>query len=150
MGPHDPDLALLLETVRQADHPLFGPRPGQVLDPIPPADVRRAMLDSIPALLSYLDGDERNVVLTFARIWTTLATGVIRSKDAAADWALPRLPAEHRAVLEHARAIYLGDAPEGWGDLLPRVRPHVDHVIGEIRRVASSATTDDGGRADRP
>jgi streptomycin 3"-adenylyltransferase len=95
------------------------------------------MLDSIPALLSYLDGDERNVVLTFARIWTTLATGIIRSKDAAADWALPRLPPEHRAVLEHARACYLGESAEEWGDLLPRVRQHVEHVIREIDRVES-------------
>ena len=129
----NPDLALLLEMALQANHPLFGPPPAEVLDPIPRADFRRAMFDSIPALLGFLDGDEANVVLTFARIWTTLATGAIRSKDAAADWALPRLPPEHRAVLEHARAIYLGDAPEEWGDLLPRVRPHVDHVLGEIR-----------------
>ena len=134
----NPDVALLLEMVLQANHPLFGPPPSEVLDPIPSADIRRAMLDSIPALLSYLDGDERNVVLTFARIWTTLATGAIRSKDAAADWALPLLPPEHRAVLAHARDIYLGEALEKWGDLLPRVRPHVDHVIGEIRRVAAS------------
>jgi len=119
---------------------LFGPPPSEVLDPIPPADVRRAMLDGIPSLLSDLDGDERNVVLTFARIWMSLATGMIRSKDAAADWALPRLPPEHRAVLEHARAIYLGEAAEEWGELLPRVRPHVDHVIGEIR--ATTLTRD--------
>ena len=131
----NPDLTLLLEVALQADHPLFGPRPRSVLDPVPPADIRRAMLDGIPALLSDLDGDERNVVLTFARIWTTLATGVIRSKDAAADWALPRLPSEHRPVLVHARSIYLGDAPEEWGDLLPRVRPYVDHVISAIERV---------------
>lgn len=134
----NPDLALLLEVVLQANHPLFGPPPSEVLDPIPSGDLRRAMLDSIPALLSYLDGDERNVVLTFARIWTTLATGLIRSKDAAADWALPLLPPEQRPVLALARDIYLGDAPEAWGDLLPRVRPHVDHVIDEIRRVAAS------------
>ena len=133
----NPDLALLLEMVLQANHPLHGPRPSEVLDPIPQADVRHAMVDGIPALLADLDGDERNVVLTFARIWTTLATGVIRSKDAAADWALPLLPLEHRAVLALARAIYLGEAPEAWGDLLPRVRPHVDHVIGEIRRTAA-------------
>lgn len=131
----NPDLALLLEMVLQANHPLFGPPPAEVLDPVPPADLRRAMFDSIPALLGFLDGDEGNVVLTFARIWTTLATGIIRSKDAAADWALPRLPPEHRAVLEHARAIYLGDAAEEWGDLLPRVRPHVDHVLAEIDRL---------------
>jgi streptomycin 3"-adenylyltransferase len=131
----NPDLALLLEMVLQANHPLFGPPPAEVLDPIPPADFRRAMFDSIPALVGFLDGDEANVVLTFARIWTTLATGVIRSKDAAADWALPRLPLEHRAVLEHARAIYLGDAVEEWGDLLPRVRLYTNHVLGEIRRL---------------
>jgi streptomycin 3"-adenylyltransferase len=127
------DLALLLEMVLEANHQLLGPPPAEVLDPIPPADLRRAMLDGIPALLGCLDGDERNVVLTFVRIWTTLETGVIRSKDAAADWALPRLPPEHRAVLEHARSIYLGDAAEEWGDLLRRVRPHVDHVLGEIK-----------------
>jgi streptomycin 3"-adenylyltransferase len=130
----NPDLTLQLEMVLQANHALFGPPPADVLDPILSADVRRAMVDSIPALLSYLDGDERNVVLTFARIWTTLATGIIRSKDAAADWALPRLPPEHRAVLELARAIYLGEVAEEWGDMLPRVRPHVDYVIGEIER----------------
>jgi predicted nucleotidyltransferase len=140
----NPDLTLQLEMALQADHPLFGPPPAEVLDPIPPGEVRRAMLDGIPALLSDLDGDERNVVLTFARIWMSLATGMIRSKDAAADWALPLLPPEHRAVLAHARAIYLGEAAEEWGDLLPQVRPHVDHVIDEIRgrepedRMASS------------
>lgn len=134
----NPDLALQLEMALQADHPLFGPPPAEVLDPIPPADVRRAMLDSIPALLSDLDGDERNVVLTFVRIWTTLPTGIIRSKDAAADWAMSLLPAEHRPVLAHARAIYLGAAPETWGDLLPQVRPFVDHVIGEIERASGA------------
>lgn len=129
----NPDLALLLEMALQANHPLFGPPPAQVLDPIPPSDVRLAMFDVIPALLDDLDGDEANVVLTFARIWTTLATGDIRSKDAAADWAILRLPPEHRAVLEHARAIYVGDAADEWSDLMPRVRPHVDHVLKEIR-----------------
>lgn len=130
----NPDLTLQLEMALEANHALFGPPPADVLDPIPPADVQRAMLDSIPALLSDLDGDERNVVLTFARIWMTLATGTIRSKDAAADWALPRLPPEHRPVLALARAIYLGEAAEEWDELLPRVRPHVDHVIAEIGR----------------
>lgn len=135
----NPDLALILEMARQADLPLVGSPPAEVLDPVPAADIRRAMLDGIPGLLADLDGDERNVVLTFARIWTTLATGMIRSKDDAANWALPLLPPEHRAVLTHARAIYLGDEPEEWGELTPRIRPHVDHVIGEIRRLGASS-----------
>jgi streptomycin 3"-adenylyltransferase len=127
-----PDLALQLEMVLRADRPLIGPPPAAVIDPIPPADLRRAMLDGIPSLLADLEGDERNVVLTFARIWMTLETGIIGPKDAAADWALSRLPEEHRPVLAHARAGYLGEAVEDWGALLPRVRPFVDHVIERI------------------
>jgi len=132
----NPDLALVLTMVSQANRPLFGPPPGAVLDPVPWADLRRAMLDSLPDLLADLSGDKRNVVLTLARIWTTLATGVFRPKDEAAEWALPRLPAEHRAVLAYATAHYLSGAPEDWADLLPHVRPFVDHVIGAIHAVA--------------
>ena len=132
----NPDLAVQLEMVLQADRPLAGPPPAEVLDPIHPSDLRRAMLDSIPSLLADLEGDERNVVLTVARIWMTLETGTIGPKDVAAEWALRRLPEEHRPVLGHARAIYLGDAVEEWGDLLPNVKPHVAHVIGRIRTAA--------------
>ena len=84
----NPDLALLLAMALQANRPLLGPPPAELIDPIPMTDVRRAMLDSIPSILSYLDGDEANVVLTFVRVWRTLASGAFWSKDAAADWAL--------------------------------------------------------------
>ncbi len=105
---------------------------------MPAADMRRAMVDGIPALLRDLDGDERNVVLTFARIWMTLETGLIVSKDAAADWALPRLPRQHRTALAHARAIYLGEVAEDWGGLLPRVRPTVQAMHAAILRLAAA------------
>jgi predicted nucleotidyltransferase len=135
----NPDLAIVLAMVLQADRPQFGPPPSELFGPIPWADVRRAMVEGIPDLLSYLDGDERNVVLTFARIWTTLATGEFRSKDGAADWAIPLLPEEHRAVLERARELYVRGIPtEDWGDLMPRVRPHVDYVVAEIARLGAS------------
>jgi streptomycin 3"-adenylyltransferase len=80
--------------------------------------------------------DTRNGLLTLARIWTTLATGEIRPKDEAADWALARLPEEHRPVLAHARSAYLGEEPEDWRQLAPRLRPHVDHVVQRIRTLA--------------
>lgn len=114
-GPEpSPDLAPLLTMVLLADAPLYGPPPADLLDPVPHEDLRRAIVAGVPELLGELDTDTRNVLLTLARIWTTLATGAIRAKDAAADWALPRLPAEHRHVLAHARAIYLGEADERW------------------------------------
>jgi Aminoglycoside adenylyltransferase, C-terminal domain len=143
----NPDVALELEMVRQANRPLFGPPPSDVLDPVPASDIRRAMVDDIPALLGDLEGDERNVILTFARIWVTLETGEFVAKDAAADWVLDRLPPQRRPVLAHARAIYRGEAAEEWGDLLPEVRPLVDHVHAEILRLV--ARQDGWGRGTR-
>jgi streptomycin 3"-adenylyltransferase len=132
-----PDLAVLITMVLSGDHPVTGPPPARVLDPVPHADLVRAMTAGLPELLDDLDADTRNVLLTLARVWTTLATGGIRPKDAAADWALARLPAEHRPVLEHARRLYLDSAcsEETWTEeLRAGVRPHVEAVLTEIRR----------------
>ncbi|MGW4440751.1 aminoglycoside adenylyltransferase family protein [Streptomyces sp. NPDC004596] len=137
-----PDLALLISMTLSGDHPLTGPRPATVLDPVPQDDLIRASLAGIPGLLDNLDSDTRNVLLTLARIWTTLATGQIKPKDAAADWALAQLPPEHRPALEHARQLYL-DCPyseESWSDALrARVRPQVDCVLAEIDRLRTRA-----------
>ncbi|WP_424571213.1 aminoglycoside adenylyltransferase family protein [Streptomyces sp. CH-036] len=137
-----PDLALLISMTLTGDASLTGPRPAQVLDPVPHADLVRASLAGIPELLDDLEGDTRNVLLTLARIWATLATGRIMPKDAAADWAVGQLPPEHRAVLEHARQLYLtcSYAEESWSEALgTRVRPHVDGVLAEIERLSSGA-----------
>jgi predicted nucleotidyltransferase len=131
----NPDLAVLMTMVLAGSRALLGPPPAELMDPVPRSDLVRSMADGIPGLLSDLEWDTRNVVLTFARIWTTRATGAIRSKDAAADWALARLPSEHRPVLCRARDIYVGDLEERWDDLLPRIRPFADYVIRELRRV---------------
>ncbi len=136
-----PDLALLLHMTRAGGNPLSGPRPTAVLDPVPRADLVRASVAGVPDLVDDLDDDTRNVLLTFARIWTTLATGEIRSKDAAADWALTQLPPGHRPVLEHARHLYLhcSYAEESWSDALrAQVGPHVDHVLAEIARLTEA------------
>ncbi|MEU0451475.1 aminoglycoside adenylyltransferase family protein [Streptomyces sp. NPDC006129] len=115
-GP-SPDLAPVLTMVLLADAPLYGPRPAELLDPVPAADLRRAIVAGVPELMGELETDTRNVLLTLARVWSTLETGGIRSKDAAAAWAIERLPAAHRPVLAHARAVYLGEEQEGWDDL---------------------------------
>lgn len=133
-----PDLALVFAMALAGNRPLSGPPPADLLDPVPPKDLVRASVDGIPALLDDLPGDTRNVVLTFARIWTTLATGEITSKDAAADWALVHLPPEHQPVLDHAKQLYLTRRydEETWSDeLTARVRPHVDAVLAEIGKL---------------
>jgi predicted nucleotidyltransferase len=128
------DLAPLITMVLLGNTPLYGPPPREVLDPVPAGDLDRAIVAGVPGLLADLEWDTRNVILTLARIWTTLATGEIRSKDAAADWALDRLPPQHRPVLARARAIYLGAEQERWDDLLPQIRPHVEYVARAIER----------------
>ncbi|HEY8608372.1 MAG TPA: aminoglycoside adenylyltransferase domain-containing protein [Noviherbaspirillum sp.] len=54
------------------------------------------------------EGDERNIVLALVRIWYTAVTGDIASKDAAANWALDRLPADCRHIGAAAKDAYLG------------------------------------------
>jgi predicted nucleotidyltransferase len=135
-----PNLAIMIPMTLAGNHPLSGPPPAQLLDPVPARDIVRGCLAGIPDLLHELSDDTRNVLLTFARIWATLATGEIKSKDAAADWALARLPAEHRPVLEHAKQLYLTrrySEETAWSDeLQAQLRPHVDTVLAEIGRLA--------------
>lgn len=131
-----PDLAIVLSKVLMAHEPLVGPPAGELLDPVPRDDLERAMVDSLKSLLGDLAWDTRNVILTLARIWMTLATGAIGSKTAAADWVLERLPETHRPVLLRAREIYLGQHPERWDGLEDRIDPAVDHILAEIRRLA--------------
>lgn len=140
--PHtDPDVAVLIEIARRASVPLIGQPATSVLEPVPWVDVVRAMVEAVPVLMPGIEqGDDiRNGLLTLARIWMSLATGEIRSKDEAARWALSRLPEEHRPVLAHASAAYLGEEPEDWRNFRARLRPHVDHVVTQIRRLESRA-----------
>ncbi|MBA2545344.1 MAG: DUF4111 domain-containing protein [Solirubrobacterales bacterium] len=137
----NPDLSALITMVLLANMPVLGPPPGEIFESVPHADLVRAIVGDIDMLLADLDDDTRNVILTLARIWSTVATGAIRSKDSAADWALERLPEEHREPLARARAIYLGNGDECWGDMQPRVRAHANHVVAEIKRLTTSLET---------
>jgi streptomycin 3"-adenylyltransferase len=137
----NPDLTSRITMVLLRSATLFGPAPTGTFDPIPARDYISAIVGGIDSLLGDLEMDMRNVVLTLARIWSSVATGDVRSKDQAADWALPRLPEEHQAVLARARAIYFGEEEERWEDIKPRVRPYADYVVAEIDRISGLRTT---------
>jgi predicted nucleotidyltransferase len=132
------DLTSLITMVLLVSLTLYGPAPTAIFDPVPPRDFVRAMIAGVDALLGDMDWDTTNVVLTLARIWSSVSTGDVRSKDDAADWALPQLPEEHRAVLALARAIYVGEEGRHWKDIRPRVGPYADYVVGEIDRIGLS------------
>jgi streptomycin 3"-adenylyltransferase len=69
-------------------------------------------------------------------MWSTLATEEIRTKDQAADWAIPRLPDEHRSILALARDGYLGRTGDDWRPILPAARELAVAMAAEIRRAA--------------
>ena len=137
VGPRpNRDLAIVIGMLLLGSRRLIGPPAADVLDPVPRADLERASLEVIPGLLDDLESDTRNVLLTLARIWTTVQTGEIRSKDAAADWVLPRVPEDHRAVLARARDAYVGGEHEHWDDAMRAVRRHVEFVVRAVRDAA--------------
>jgi Nucleotidyltransferase domain. len=132
----NPDLASLVTMVLLADTPLEGPPPAEVLDPVPRRDFVAAQTHGLDGLLQDLESDTRNVVLTLARIWSSIVTDEVRSKDAAADWALPLLPAKYQPVLTEARAIYLGEQEEESETFQVEARSFAELVVAEIKRSA--------------
>jgi len=114
---YNPDLAVLLAQVRNSGISLYGPEAAAVLAPVPLSDIRKAIRDSLPGLIAGLKGDERNVVLTLARMWLTAATGEISAKDHAAEWAAERLPKNQAELVDMARQAYLGKAVDKWEGL---------------------------------
>lgn len=111
---YDPDLAILLAQVRKNSINLSGPKATEVLEPVPMTDIRRAIKESLPRVIADIRGDERNVILTLARMLLTASTGEISSKDLAAEWAIPQLPNEHAALLDLARKAYRGEYDDEW------------------------------------
>ncbi|HYI31023.1 MAG TPA: aminoglycoside adenylyltransferase family protein [Bradyrhizobium sp.] len=132
----DPELTVLLAQARQNAKTLFGQEPTEILPVIPAEDLRRAIGEALPALINSLEGDERNVLLTLARMWLTLTTGQIVPKDVAAEWAISRLPAESSATIALARAAYLGLATnDDWTNQGARTRQTVSQIHRSISEI---------------
>lgn len=135
---YDPDLAILLSQIRYYSIPLLGPDAAEVLAPVPASDLRKAMKDNLPDLLSYLKGDERNVLLTLARMWATAVTGEFLPKDEAANWAGQRLPAEYAALLDLAGKAYRGEYADRWDNLGSKTAALAGHLKKEIESCLES------------
>ena len=98
------------------------------------------MVGHLDELVAGLEGDEANVILTLARVWTTVVTGEIHSEDAAADSVVEWFPEEQTSGLVRARGIYLGREDQGWDGLEPQVQSHVDDATGALRRAAPAGS----------
>jgi len=143
-----PDLALLVTQILLASITLVGTNPEQLLSKVPYKDFMTAITDALPNLMSELESDVRNVLLTLARIWSTVTTEAIRSKPAAADWVINRLPEKYRPVMERAKAICQGEEKEHWEDIQELIRPCADLMLSEAnKKIAEIMLSNDMNRA---
>lgn len=127
-----PDLAVLVTQVLLGSETLWGLKPSQLLVEVPYHDFMNAMLHDVNRLVTDLEHDTRNVLLTFARIWSTLETDTIRSKPAAADWVMNHLPARHQPVMKRAKSICVGIENEHWDDIRVLIKPCADFMLDKI------------------
>jgi streptomycin 3"-adenylyltransferase len=95
--------------VRQHGIALEGPPPADVFPEVPWDDY----VDSLLRDLRWARSTDKPLpvyqVLSPARIWATLATGEVHSKDSGGTWALDRIRADLRPVLADAPARYRGE-----------------------------------------
>lgn len=100
----DIDLAILLRKVIERSVPLWGPAAHELLDAVPDKDFYSALKQTLMIWNEPKDwlGDERNIVLTLARIYYSAETGRITSKQDAAARVLELLPASQQALLQKA------------------------------------------------
>jgi hypothetical protein len=108
-----PDLALLITQVLLASITLVGDPPEKLFCKVPYHDFISAITDELPNLVSELDSDTRNVLLTLARIWNTVSTNSISSKPVA--------------------SICQGDTEEYWDDLMDLLKPCADFMLAKIK-----------------
>ncbi len=132
--PHvSPDLAVMLTALLRRFQVFQGPSPGDLIGPIPDEDLRQAILDSLRSLLADFAGDERNVLLTLARMLITMSSGEIVSKDEAARRIRRDLPEPDRSVLSDAASGYLGLVRDDWSGCQRQARATAEHLASRIQ-----------------
>lgn len=143
-----PDLALLITQILLASNTLVGKTPDQLLCKVPYKDFITALQNALPSLMSDLDSDVRNVLLTLARVWSTVATDAIRSKPDAADWVIHRLPEKYRPVMIRAKAICKGEEKEQWDDIQELIKPCANFMLNEANnKISEIMLSDDPNRS---
>lgn len=124
-----PNLALVITQLLLSSKVLFGPKPETLLDAVPYKDFILATTREIDSLFGDIDWDTRNVLLTLARIWSTVETNTIRSKADAASWTIEKLPDEYKPALVKAKHILLGEREDDWKEGKKLVSSCADYIV---------------------
>lgn len=106
----DEDLTILLRKVRLNSLALYGKEATEVIPIISDTVFNKAILASLPNLIKEIEDDEINVILTLCRMYYSIQTGVVISKDKAVDYILPITPDKFKSILVQAKAVYLGES----------------------------------------
>ena len=138
-----PDLAILVTQVLLGSETMWGLKPAQLLVEVPYHDFMKAMIHDVNRLASDLEHDTRNVLLTFARIWSTLETDTIRSKPAAVNWVINHLTEIHQPVMKRAKSICMGIENEYWDDIKMLIKPCADFMVNKINELIPLVNFDD-------
>lgn len=146
----DPDVVALLATAQGSHGVLRGHVLDDLLDPVSAELLRDALLTLVPGVIQNLIGDERNSLLTLARIVVTVETGQVVSKDAAARAHAARLTGRDRVLLERARAGYLGFVSDDWSGQSPHVRSLARTLAEFAEQAAPGMDSHAGGTAENP
>ncbi len=128
----DPDLTIVLNNVRLNSIAIIGPNAQQLLEPIPQRDIQLAIKELLPDLLNHIKGDERNVLLTLSRMWITVSSGKIVSKDIAAKWATDQLPKSLKPLIITALKAYIGEINDSWDGKENEVALLIKHMKQKI------------------
>lgn len=127
-----PNLALVVTQLLLSHKALYGPKPHELLSEIPYSDFVKSSTAEIGSLIEEINWDTRNVLLTLARVWCTVETDSIRSKENATSWAINKIPYNFRPVLENAKAILLGEKEESWVSFKDLIKPTVEFMVEKI------------------
>ena len=121
---HRPNWVLERWTVRERGVTMVGPDPKTLIEPVSPAEMRKAAYDELRERLQHWGdgswprtellhrGAQGYEVETTCRALFTIETGALHSKREAIDWALRKLPQEWRPLLEWSQQIRKDRTPD--------------------------------------
>ena len=137
MAPHKSDWIIQRHTLREHGVIVAGPDPRDLIDSVPPDDLRRAVRDNLREWWSpMLDNPARlqdsayqaYAVLTMCRALYTLAHGDIASKPVSARWAQVMLGEPWRELIARALMWRPGDAFERMDEVTAFIGYTLEHV----------------------
>ena len=138
VAPHKSDWIVQRHVLREQGVVVAGPDPRDLIDPVPPDDLRRAVRDNLhewwqpmldnPARLHSSDY-QAYAVLTMCRALYTLEHGDIASKPASARWAQAALGAPWAGLIAQA----LVWRPGGAMDRLDEVQAFIRYTLEQAK-----------------